>query len=130
MAKGKVLLVDDEESITAVFSQILQTGGFDVITAKNGTDALAKATSELPNVILLDQILADTTGNQILQQLKHEPKTQNIPVAMLTNFNQDTFVKEAVNAGASDYLLKYQISPEDLIAKVNQLMSENQMQKV
>jgi len=125
MAKGKVLLVDDEESITAVFSQILQTGGYDVITAKNGNDAFAKATSELPNVILLDQILSDTTGNQILQQLKHEPKTQNIPVAMLTNFNQDNFVKEAVNAGASDYLLKYQISPEDLIAKVNQLMNES-----
>ena len=63
-------------------------------------------------------------GNQVLQQLKADPETKQIPVAILSNFNQDTLVQNAMKMGASDYILKYQIAPQDLAAKVTSLLQE------
>ena len=127
MADGKlkVLLVDDEEAITSIFTQALQTGGFEVVTAPTGNDGLNKAKSEKPNIILLDQILPDINGNEILHTLKQDPATKDIPIAIVSNFTQDTMIQDAINNGAVDYLMKYQISSEDLVTKVNQIIKEH-----
>jgi CheY-like chemotaxis protein len=121
----KILLVDDEQALLDVFSSTLQTGGFEVVTAITGTEGIDKAKSEKPNIILLDQMLPDINGNQVLQILKQDPLTQSIPVAMLSNFNQDGLVQEAINLGALDYIMKYQVGPHDLIEKINQLLEEH-----
>src|SRR5579859_1776642 len=121
----KVLLVDDEAAIVEVFSQALKAGGFDVITASNGNEGISKAKSEKPDIILLDQILPDINGNEILHTLKEDPATKDIPVAIVSNFTQDTMIQDAINRGAVDYLMKYQISPQDLVTKVNQIISEH-----
>lgn len=120
----KVLLVDDEQALLDVFSATLQTGGLQVVTAVTGTEGIDKAKTEKPDIILLDQVLPDINGNQVLQILKQDPMTQAIPVAMLSNFNQDSLVQDAINLGAIDYLLKYQVSPHDLIEKINRLLEE------
>lgn len=120
----KVLLVDDEEAILDVFKQALQTANFDVITALTGSQGLDITKKEHPDVIFLDQVLPDMNGNQILQQLKADPETKQIPVAILSNFNQDTLVANAMKMGAADYILKYQIAPQDLAAKATSLLQE------
>lgn len=121
----KVLLVDDEESLLQIFSQTLQTGGFEVTTASNGNDAIQKIKTVLPDVVLLDQVLPDINGNQVLQTMKADPATQNIPVAILSNFSQGDLMKDAINMGAVDYILKYQVEPKDLIEKVKQIAAEH-----
>ncbi len=121
----KVLLVDDEAAIVEVFSEALKTAGFDVFTASNGNEGLAKARSQSPDIILLDQILPDINGNEILHALKQDPTTVNIPVAIVSNFTQDTMIQDAINNGAVDYLMKYQISSQDLVVKVNQIIHEH-----
>lgn len=120
----KVLLVDDEEAILEVFKQALEQEQFEVITALTGTEALDKTKKEHPDVIFLDQVLPDMNGNETLQQLKADPETKLIPIAMLSNYNQDTLVQNAMKMGASDYILKYQIAPKDLVAKANDLLQE------
>lgn len=120
-----VLLVDDEQSLLDIFSQTLIAGGMQVVTASNGKDGFDKAKTQKPDIVLLDQVLPDMNGNQVLQLLKKDPDTKNIPVAMLSNFTQNGLVDEAINAGALDYILKYQIEPKDLIAKVNDLIREH-----
>ena len=121
----KVLLIDDEEAILEVFKQALQQEpSFEVITALTGDDGMKKAKSDHPEVIFLDQVLPDMNGNQVLQQLKADPDTKHIPIAILSNFNQDTLVQGAMKMGASDYILKYQIAPHDLVSKANQLLQE------
>ncbi len=121
-----VLLVDDEQSLLDIFSQTLIAGGMQVVTANNGKDAFDKAKTQKPDIILLDQVLPDMNGNQVLSLIKKDPDTKNIPVAMLSNFTQNGLVDEAINAGALDYILKYQIEPKDLIAKVNDLIREHE----
>lgn len=121
----KVLLVDDEQSLLDVFAQTLETGGFQVITSLNGKDGLEKAQEQLPDMILLDQVLPDMAGNEVLQMLKSNPTTKEIPVAILSNFNQRELVQDAINLGAVDYILKYKIEAKDLIEKVNQTVEEH-----
>src|SRR5579872_3555843 len=120
----KILLIDDEEAILDVFKQALQQANFEVITALTGAEGMDKTRQEHPDVIFLDQVLPDMNGNQVLQQLKADPDTKRIPIAILSNFNQDTLVQNAMKMGASDYILKYQIAPQDLIAKANGLLQE------
>lgn len=122
----KVLLIDDEEAILEVFKQALESAQFTVITALTGNEGMDKTKKEHPDVIFLDQVLPDMNGNEVLQQLKADPDTKAIPIAILSNFNQDTLVQNALKMGASDYILKYQIAPYDLVAKANQIVTENQ----
>jgi CheY-like chemotaxis protein len=123
MAK-KILLVDDEVDTATVFETALKQGGFEVTVANNGSSALSNAKAGAFDLILMDQMMPDISGIDALSTLKSDPATSQIPVAMLTNFSHDEMVKEALNKGAVDYILKYQISPEDLIHKVKGLVGE------
>ncbi len=114
----KVLLVDDDEAILAVFSTALKKDGLDTVVTTTGKDALEKAKTDKPDLILLDQVLPDISGNEILKTLKADEQTKNIPVMILSNFSQEELVKEAIDNGATDYIFKYQIEPQDLVNKI------------
>lgn len=118
----KVLIVDDEAAIAQVFQQALQKAGFQVVLAATGKETQDKALAEKPDIILLDQILPDMNGNQVLLGLKKNDATKNIPVAIISNFNQDGLVDDAIKNGAVEYIMKYQISPQDLVEKVKHIL--------
>ena len=122
----KVLLVDDDIAMQTVVSAALTQGGFTVVTANDGKTGIDKAKTEKPDIILLDQVLPDISGNNILRTLKADDETKAIPVAMLSNFSQNNLMQEAIQAGALDYILKYQIEPTDLVQKINSLIKESQ----
>ena len=122
----KVLLIDDDEALIIIFTAALTKEGFQVVTASTGQEGLDKAATEAPNLILLDQVLPDFSGNDILKQLKLDEKTKNIPVIILSNFSQDELVKEAINQGAADYVFKYQVEPKDVIEKIKRTLGQVQ----
>ena len=117
----KILLVDDDDALMTVFATSLKKHGYDVITAANGQAGLEKAKSDRPDLIFLDQVLPDIQGNEVLKTLKDDLVTKEIPVAMLSNFGQNELIQEAINTGAVDYILKYQIEPDDLDSKIKEL---------
>lgn len=121
---AKILLIDDDQALTTVFQTALKNGGFDTVVAYDGKSGLSKAKSEKPNLILLDQVLPDIEGSEVLKTLKADPDTKNITVSMLSNFGQDQLIKSAINAGAVDYILKYQVEPQDVVKKVKELLKE------
>ncbi len=123
MAKS-ILLVDDEQQTASVFQTGLKSAGYDVTLAKNGQEALDAVAKTKFDIILLDQMMPDMSGNDVLKKLKENETTKNIPVAMLTNFGHDELVKGALNAGAEDYILKYQVEPKDVVAKIKRLIGE------
>ncbi len=124
LIRVKVLLIDDDDAISTVFSTALKKEGFEVVTSPSGTDGLEKAKNDKPDLILLDQILPDLQGNQILKQLKAQEATKNIPVIILSNFSQEELVKEAINAGATDYVFKFQVDTKDVVDKVKQILNK------
>lgn len=120
----KVLLIDDDEAISTVFSTALKKEGFEVVHSLSGAEGLEKVKSDRPDLILLDQILPDMQGNQILKQLKGDEATKTIPVIILSNFSQEELVKEAINAGATDYVFKFQVDTKDVVDKVKQVLNK------
>lgn len=120
----KILLVDDDEALAMIFGTALKKAGFTVSTASTGKQGLDMAKSEQPDFILLDQILPDMKGNDVLLSLKEDLETSRIPIAMLSNYGQTELVQDAINHGAVDYILKYQVEPQDLVNKVQELMKE------
>ena len=118
----KILLIDDDPSIGELFSYALKKNGIDTILAMDGQNGLNKAKTEIIDLILLDEVLPDIPGNEILKILKLDNKTQHIPVIILSNFSQEELVKEAINNGALDYIFKYQIEPEDLVNRIKSVL--------
>ncbi len=118
----KVLIIDDDENISVVFETALQKSGLQTVFALNGKSGIDKARFEKPDLILLDQVLPDISGNEVLRTLKTDANTKSIPVIILSNFSQEELVKEAINNGAMDYIFKYQVEPQDLVNKIKQAL--------
>lgn len=127
---AKIILVDDDQAIAAVFDTVLRKSGYETVVAHTGKEGLDKIKTEKADLVLLDQILPDMNGNEILKLIKADPQTQNTPVAILSNFGQNELIQEAMNAGAADYILKYQIEPEDLINKLKGILGQGTSQTV
>jgi twitching motility two-component system response regulator PilH len=119
----KVLIIDDDESLGTVFETALQKSGIGTVLALSGKNGIDKAKSEKPDLILLDQVLPDISGNEVLKNIKADIETQQIPVIILSNFSQEELIKEAISSGAMDYIFKYQVEPQDLVNKVNQALN-------
>ena len=119
---SKILIIDDDQTIVSIWTMALKSENFEVITASTGKDGLEKAQKDKPDFILLDQIMPDIKGNDVLRTLKQDPETQTIPVAIASNYSENQMMQDAINQGAVDYIMKYQIEPSDLIVKIKSLM--------
>lgn len=101
-----VLVVDDDWMNLEVLQAYLEQSGFRVVTTQNGSDALALATAQLPDVVLLDMRLDGMDGLEICRRLKAAPETRRVPVLMVTAFHGDEEKRQAIDAGVDDFVLK------------------------
>lgn len=122
----KVLIIDDDANITEIWKIVLKQNGFEVLTAINGRSGIDQAKAQKPDFILIDQIMPDMKGNDVLKILKEDPSTNMIPMVMASNYSDTQLIQEAIQQGALDYILKYQIEPLDLISKIKNLLQEVQ----
>lgn len=114
----KVLLVEDEQALLKIYSNKLRHSGFDVSVAITGDEALRKAPAEKPDIILLDLILPGKDGFVVLQALKEDEVTKNIPVIILSNLGQEADMSRGKELGAVDYLVKADVGLMELVEKV------------
>jgi len=121
----KILVVDDDDSLSSIIATALEKEGFTTFSAKTGKDAVNKAKSDLPDLILLDQVLPDISGNEVLKELKFDDHTKNIPVIMITNFSQGELVSQAINEGAIDYIFKYKVEVQDIVNKIKNALKKD-----
>lgn len=123
----KILLVDDDLYIRDLYAEVLKDENYDVLIASDGEEALAVAKAATPDLILLDIMLPKLDGIQVLSKIKEDPDLKTVPVVMLTNFGQEDLVKQAVNIGSTEYLLKYNITPGEIIKKVAEIFSHDEV---
>lgn len=127
MAK-KILLVDDDVYIRDLYTEVLKDENYEVMIAANGEEALIMVAKDQFDLILLDVMMPKMDGIQVLSKVKKEPNYKEVPILMLTNFGQEDLVKQAVTIGSADYLLKYNLTPGELITKVKQVLSPEAVQ--
>jgi twitching motility two-component system response regulator PilH len=106
MAKGKILVVDDSPTDLRLITAALQSEGYQLITASDGEEALEKALSERPTLLVLDIILPKKNGFQVCRQLKTTPETKDIKIILLSSKSQDSDRFWGLKQGADEYLVK------------------------
>lgn len=124
MAK-KILFVEDDEGFFNIFSVPLKMKGYDIVHVVDGSLAVEKIITEKPDLVLLDIVLPGTSGLDVLKELRDREDTKSAVVIMLTNFGSDENVSKAMEYGADDYLMKYNIVPSELPDKIASFLGED-----
>lgn len=117
-ARASVLVVDDDPVIRSMLTASLEASGHEVTTAKDGSEALELVRAEGFDVILLDVLMPGMNGDQVLEQLKDDPKLRHVPVVMVTSLDDVGSAVRCIELGADDYLPK-PIDPVLLGARIN-----------
>lgn len=121
---SKVLLVDDDANLIELYSTVFRKNNLNFVIAKNGNQALDKAKSEKPNLILLDIMLPDVNGFDVLKQLRANPETKGITIWMLTVLAEQSNKTKAQELGADDYIVKSSYTPQQIVAKVREFLAK------
>ena len=117
----KILAVDDERHIVRLVQVNLEKHGYEVVTAYDGKEALAKVESEKPDLVVLDVMMPFMDGIEVLQTLRKNPATRDLPVIMLTAKAQDADVFRGWSSGADCYLTK-PFNPMELLSFVKRIL--------
>ncbi|MDD3581902.1 MAG: response regulator transcription factor [Desulfobacca sp.] len=121
MAKERILVVEDEEDILELVRYNLSREGFRITGVTSGEEGLKTARSMLPDLVLLDLMLPGVDGLEVCRVLKHDAKTQHIPVVILTAKGEEADIVAGLELGAEDYITK-PFSPRVLIARVRAVL--------
>ena len=119
----KILLIEDDQLMVKVYEQIFTLEHFEVSVAVNGMEGLAKIQGNKPDLILLDVMMPEMNGLEVLNQLKSHPDTVNIPVVMLTNVTGEKDAQAALNRGALKYIIKSEHDPKEIVDMVRSILS-------
>lgn len=125
--KKKILIADDEASLTEAMASYFSELGFEAAVASDGIEAVEKAKALKPNIILLDIFMPHLDGIEALRRLKEDPETSGIPVVMLTNVDTQGRVAEALELGCAHYLVKSNYGLRDLSRKVFEVIEQHLM---
>lgn len=116
--KKRILLVEDDDALSAVYKSRLELEGFDIREVNNGEDALSSALEYKPDLIVLDAMMPKISGFDVLDILRNTPETGNIKIVMLTALSQPKDKERAENLGVDDYLVKSQVVIGDVVERV------------
>lgn len=123
MDRKKILLVDDSGTILMMEKMILAREPYDIVTAKDGREAIEKAVAERPDLILLDVVMPHLTGFEVLQKLRAEESTKATPVILVTTRGEAENVEAGYAGGCSDYVTK-PINSVELITKIRNYLAD------
>lgn len=121
--KAKILVVEDEDFLLDLYATKLEQCGYDVIKASNGREGLSLAQLELPNLILMDILMPEIDGYEMLKSLKENKKTKSLPVVIFSNLSQKNEIEKGLKLGAKDFIIKTSITPTQLENKVKEYLS-------
>lgn len=119
-----LLVVEDDKFYANIYRVKFAKEGFDTRLASDGDEALKMAREKKPSLILLDLIMPRKDGFETLKELKADPELKDIRVVVFSNLSQDEDVKRVMDAGAHDYIVKANISLQDMVSRVKGYLAE------
>src|SRR3989338_6221579 len=122
---AKILIVEDDQFLRDLYNELLTEAGYTVAFAPDGEDGLDKAGVGGYDLVLLDIMLPKMDGLEVLRRLRdHKPKTPNGPVVLLTNLGQDAIIKEGFSLGATGYIIKSAMTPDQVLEEVKVFLKQ------
>ena len=115
---AKVLLVEDDIFLSSLLKNRLQKDGIEVLLAKDGKEALNILKSTKPDLILLDLILPEKSGFEVMEDMRSDPQFQGAPIIVVSNLGQPEDITKSQELGAVEYFIKAQTSIDDLVEKI------------
>lgn len=122
--KTKILIVEDDAFLAGIYANKFDKEGFNVQLAIDGEMGLKLAQTSHPDIMLLDILLPKLDGFEVLEKLKADNATQNIPVILLTNLGQKEDIDKGLKLGATDYLIKAHFMPAETVEKVKKVLAQ------
>ncbi len=116
--KLKILVVEDDPFILEMYRGKLEKMGYEVVSACSGKQGLSCLEKELFNLILLDAVMPEMDGFEMLKILKKDEVYKKIPVILLTNLSQQEDIKKGFALGAVDYMVKAHFTPSEVVEKI------------
>jgi len=121
--KIKLLLAEDDKFISRAYVDGLTRAGIDVVLASDGEEAIKKINAEKPDIILLDVIMPEKNGFEVLQSIKAVDGLKSIPVVILSNLGQESDIQKGKELGADDYLIKSNFSIKEVVEKIQSILA-------
>ncbi|MDP2664280.1 MAG: response regulator [bacterium] len=121
-SKKKILLVEDDPFLIDIYSTKLKDAGFEVLVSDEGEEAIGKIKEENPDLLLLDIVLPEIDGWEILRRIKSDEKFKNLKVIILSNLGQKEEVKKGMELGAVNYLIKAHYTPSQVVEEVKKVL--------
>jgi DNA-binding response OmpR family regulator len=121
----KVLIVEDDTALYTMYAMELSIKGYDVSNVADGALGLEAVKTRRPDLVFMDLMLPNKNGLQILEEIKNDPDVKSTKVVMLTNFGNDENISRALELGAEDYIMKYNIVPSELSDKVAAILGDS-----
>ncbi|MBU0613265.1 response regulator [Patescibacteria group bacterium] len=117
----KVLMIEDDQDQIQLYGTKFRLEGYDFIFGNDGNDGLKLAKEQNPDIVLLDIMLYEEDGIEVLKKIKQDQKTKNIPVIIFSNLDKKEIVDKAFTLGAVDYIIKSKIVPSEIVEKVAEI---------
>ena len=118
MLTKRIVLVEDDEALGKAIEMELKSDGFEVKWAMNGEEGEGLILKEKPDLVILDLLLPKVNGLDVLKMIRMTEEIKETPVVVLTNFDQDEWIKQGVTVGISGYYLKADLKIKDIVGIV------------
>ena len=118
----KLLLIEDDVTLVKMYERKFKSDGYEVEIAYDGEEGFKKASEVKPDLIVLVIMLPKMDGMQVFKKLRSQPQTFKTPVLLLTNFDQEDAVFECFKLGAVDYLIKSDVTPQQVVERIENLL--------
>lgn len=122
MPQTKVLLIEDEDSIREIYKTELELFGFSIDDFAMASDGLKAFKNNLYDIVLLDIILLDMNGLDVLKEMRQDAQKKDVPIVLLTSLHQEIIIKQGLKLGATAYLQKDLITPDKLVDKIRDIL--------
>ena len=122
--RAKILIIEDFEEVRKSYVDLLTHEGYDILEARQGEEALKIIKNRRPDLILLDLLLPEVDGFEVLAKLRADRQMRQIPVLVLSALNGEAHIQKILSSGAADYVVKGSHSPKELILKIRKLLKK------
>ena len=121
---NKILIIEDEKILSEMYRDKLISEGFEIISAFSAEEGIEILQKEISDLILLDILLPEKNGVDFLREIRKDSRFSSIPVLAFSNYDGPEMKRQAFELGIKDYLIKTDFTPNEIVAKIRQVLSE------